>query len=154
MSAIFIEALNVEEVIAHLLVTEGFTTVEEVAFVPLDEIASIEGFDEDVASELRNRAREWLETQENKFAVEAAELGMTADLLEFEGLTEHKELLIALGRGGVKTLDDLADLATDEFMDIVPHEQSGMREHEVEALIMRAREHWYEGDATAVINAQ
>ncbi len=144
VSAIFIDALNVEEVIAHLLVTEGFTTVEEVAFVPIDEIASIEGFDEDVANELRNRARDWLETQENKFATDASELGMTSDLLEFEGLSENKDLLIMLGQNGVKTLDDLADLATDEFIEMISAEKSGMNASEVEALIMRARKHWYD----------
>jgi N utilization substance protein A len=146
VSAMFIEALNVEEVIAHLLVTEGFTSVEEVAFVPLDEIANIEGFDEDVANELRNRAREWLESQENKFSNEVKELGMTEDLLEFEGLANNKELLLELGRAGIKTLDDLADLATDEFVEIIPFQKSNMKASEIEALIMRAREHWFDAE--------
>lgn len=147
-SEIFIQALNVEEVIAHLLVTEGFTTVEEVAYVPLEEISEIEGFDEDVANELSNRAKEWLETQENKFANESQELGMKDDLLQFEDIAENKELLLILGQNDIKTLDDLADLATDEFIEIAPYEKSGLKEKQVEALIMKARQHWFdeEGD--------
>jgi N utilization substance protein A len=146
ISNMFIEALNVEEVIAHLLVTEGFTTVEEVAFVPLDEIANIEGFDEDVANELRGRARDWLEQQETKFSTKAAELKISTDLLEFEDLADRKDLIIALGESGIKTLDDLADLATDEFIEMIPQEKSGLKEKEVEALIMKARAHWFDDE--------
>jgi N utilization substance protein A len=149
VSNMFIEALNVEEVIAHLLVTEGFTTVEEVAFVPLDEIASIEGFDEDVANELRGRAREWLEQQANKFADAVKEHAISEDLLNMEELAEKKDLILLLAENGVKSRDDLADLATDEFIEMIPAEISGMKAKEVEALIMKAREHWFDGEGEA-----
>jgi transcription termination/antitermination protein NusA len=146
LSNLFIEALNVEDVIAHLLATEGFTSVEEVAYVPQEEIASIEGFDEDVANELRNRAQEWLETREAAFNDKVKTLGMADDLLEFEDLREKKDLLLALGEAGIKTLDDLADLATDEFIEMVPQAVSGLNFKAVEALIMKAREHWFAGE--------
>jgi N utilization substance protein A len=146
LSNLFIEALNVEDVIAHLLATEGFTSVEEVAYVPLEEIASIEGFDEDVAQELRNRANEWLEAREAAFNDKVKALGIADDLLEFEELREKKDLLLALGENGIKTLDDLADLATDEFVEMIPQAISGLNFKAVEALIMKAREHWFAGE--------
>ncbi len=161
LSDMFIEALNVEEVIAHLMVTEGFTSIEEVAFVPVEEIAAIEGFDEDVAEELRNRAREWLEGQDKAFREKVKELGIQDDLITLEGLDGQKDLVIALAEQGVKSRDDLADLATDEFVEMIPQDVSGMKPREVEALIMKAREHWFadevsdeaEGDAGAEADA-
>ena len=147
LSSLFVEALNVEEVIAHLLATEGFTSVEEVAYVPLEEIASIEGFDEDVAKELRNRANEWLEGKENAFNEKVEAFGISEDLLDFEDLREKKELVLLMGEKGIKTLDDLADLATDEFVELIPQSASGMNHKAVEAFIMKAREHWFEGEA-------
>jgi transcription termination/antitermination protein NusA len=147
LSNLFVEALNVEEVIANLLATEGFTSVEEVAYVPLEEIASIEGFDEDVANELRNRANEWLENRETAFNEKVAALGITEDLLDFEDLREKRELILLMGEKGIKTLDDLADLATDEFVEMIPQSASGMNHKAVEAFIMKAREHWFEGEA-------
>ncbi len=143
LSNTFIEALNVEEVIAHLLVTEGFTSIEEVGFVPAEEIAAIEGFDEDVAEELRNRARDWLESQDKVFRDKCKEYGVAEDLIAFEGLQGKNDLILLLGEKGIKTLDDLADLATDEFVELIPQEQSEMKDSHVEALIMKAREHWF-----------
>ena len=86
-SAMFIEALDVDDVIAHLLVTEGFTSVEEVAFVPIEELASIEGFDEDVASELQQRARVFLEEQNERFEARRKELGVADEVAAIEGVT-------------------------------------------------------------------
>jgi transcription termination/antitermination protein NusA len=139
LSALFVEALNVEEVIAHLLVTEGFTSVEEVAFVPTEDLASIEGFDENVAAELQSRANDWIEQQRVDSQNKLREMGVKDDLIGFEGLAaEH---LVKLAEGGVKSLDDFADLARDEFKELVPG--SGMGNEEIDDLIMRAREHWF-----------
>src|SRR5499433_561311 len=109
-SQMFIDALDVDDVIAHLLVTEGFTTIEEVAFVPVEELASIEGFDEDVARELRERARVFLQEQNVKLSARRRELGVDDALATIEGLTPA--MLVTLGENGIKTLDDLADLSS------------------------------------------
>ncbi|HEC14272.1 MAG TPA: transcription termination/antitermination protein NusA, partial [Rhodospirillales bacterium] len=116
-SKMLIEALDVDDVIAHLLVTEGFSSVEEVAFIPVEDLSEIEGFDEDVASELRERARAFLETRDEELTRKRKELDVADDLAEVEGVTPA--LLVVLGENGVKTRDDLADLAGDELMEIV-----------------------------------
>ncbi len=145
LSNMFIEALDVEEVIAHLLVTEGFTSVEEVGYVPVEDLASIEGFDEDVAEELRNRAREWVEKRADADIAEMKEEGVEEELISLEGL-DH-ELLKKLVAKGVKTRDDLGDLAGDEFSELVP--DSGLDEEGINALIMKARAHWFDEDQSA-----
>lgn len=135
----FINALDVEDVIAHLLVTEGFTNVEEVAFVPIDELASIEGFDEEIAGELQNRARTYLEAESERQTDKARELGVQDDLVAIDGLTSP--MLVTLGERGVKTLEDFADLASDEVTD--PAEgllrEYGFSEEAANDIIMRAR---------------
>jgi len=112
-SAKFMEALDVDEVIAQLLASEGFSSVEEVAFVETDEISSIEGFDEETASEIQARAREHLEKLEAELDAKRKELGVADDLLELEGL--NTAMLVALGENDVKSLEDLADCATDDL---------------------------------------
>ncbi|MEI7669945.1 MAG: transcription termination factor NusA, partial [Pseudomonadota bacterium] len=139
VSAIFIEAFNVEEVIAHLLVTEGFTSVEEVAYVPLEDIAAIEGFDEELASELRKRAREWLASQKQALEDNLRNLGMDEKLI---ALGFSDEILAELGKNKVLTLDDFADLSSDEFIEIVPN--SNLSDEEINSMIMKARAHWFE----------
>ena len=139
LSNMFITALDVEEVIAHLLVTEGFTSIEEVAFVPIEELATIEGFDEEVAQELRNRANDWIEGQDKEFRTKMKDLGITDDLTTLEGL--ENKMVIALGEKGVRTRDDLADLSIDEFKEMLP--DSGMKDSEINELIMAARAHWF-----------
>ncbi len=141
-SQLFIEALDVDDVIAHLLVTEGFTRVHEVAYVELEELAEIEGFDEDVAEELRLRAQAWLEEQERQQDEHRRELGVDDDLAAIEGLSS--EMLVALGEAGVKTLDDLADLASDELIEILGPESMTM--DEANTVIMAARAHWFEDE--------
>jgi len=111
-TALFQEALDVDEVIAQLLVTEGFAAVEDVAFVDADEIATIEGFDEDTAQELQTRAREWLEKEAAELDAKRREAGVEDAVLEVPGVT--LPMAVALGEAGVKTVEDLADLATDE----------------------------------------
>src|SRR5438477_6758018 len=108
-SQLFIDALGVDDVIAHLLVTEGFGSLEEVAFVPVDELAGIEGFDTDIASELQERARQALERRDSEYEERYKSLGVSDELVALEGLTPG--MLVTLGEGGIKTLDDFADLA-------------------------------------------
>ncbi|MDD9906608.1 MAG: transcription termination factor NusA [Rhodospirillaceae bacterium] len=135
----FIEALDVDDVIAHLLVTEGFSSVEEVAYVPIEDVSSIEGFDDDLAAELQNRARNFLEAESDRLTKERRDLGVTDELAELPGLTGP--MLVKLGQGEVKTLEDFADLASDELTD--PEEgilaSFDMRESEANDMIMKAR---------------
>ncbi|ESQ90521.1 transcription elongation factor NusA [Asticcacaulis sp. AC460] len=112
-TALFQEALDVDEVIAQLLVTEGFTSVEDLAYVDENEIATIEGFDEDTAQELQARARDFLERETAEQDAKRKELGVEDSVLDVQGLT--LPMAVALGEAGVKTLEDLADLATDEL---------------------------------------
>jgi transcription termination/antitermination protein NusA len=111
---LLMDALDVDEVIAQLLVTEGFTSIEEVAFVELSEIAHIEGFDEATAEQIQTRAREYLEQQEADRDAKRRELGVADDVAEIPGMTTS--MMVALGENGVKTVEDFADCATDELV--------------------------------------
>ena len=113
-SQMFMDALDVDEVIAQLLVTEGFASIEEVAYVELSEIAHIEGFDEGTAEEIQNRAREYLERLEAERDARRRELGVADELAGVEGMTSA--MMVALGENGVKTLEDFADCATDDLV--------------------------------------
>jgi len=141
-SKMFIDALDVDDVIAHLLVTEGFSSVEEVAFVPLDDLTGIEGFDDGIADELQNRARVFLTEQDERYDVKRKELGVTDELAAIDGLSPA--MLVKLGDKGVKTLDDLGDLASDELIDIVGKDQ--LSADQANEVIMAARAHWFEGE--------
>jgi N utilization substance protein A len=144
-SALFIEALDVDDVIAHLLVAEGFTSVEEIAYTEIEELAQIEGFDEDVAAELRDRALSYLEQRDAALHEQRVALGVTDEVAAVEGLTPT--MLVALGEKDVKTLDDLGDLATDELVEIVGAE--AMSSEDAERIIMAARAHWFADEETA-----
>jgi N utilization substance protein A len=111
----FMTALDVDDVLAHLLVTEGFSSVEEVAFVPLEDLMVIEGFEDEIAQELQARARDFLEAETSRLAEERRALGIEDALANVDGLNDA--MLIALGERGVKTLEDFADLAGDELTD-------------------------------------
>ncbi len=113
-SAIFAEALDVDEVIAQLLASEGFASIEEVAYVQLDEIAEIEGFDEDTAQEIQNRALDYIDRQNAEFDDKRIELGVEDALGEIEGVTP--KMMVALGEDGIKSVEDLAGCATDDLM--------------------------------------
>ncbi len=141
-SQVYIDALNVEEVIAHLLVTEGFSTVEEVAYVPLEELAAIEGFSEHVAEELRDRARVCLAERDQELNKQRQKLGVSDELTEIPGLSP--QILVALGDKGIKTLDDLGDLSSDELLEMVP--EFALNDEEAGAIIMAARAHWFTDD--------
>jgi N utilization substance protein A len=143
-SQMFIDALDVDDVIAHLLVTEGFSSVEEVAFVPVEDLANIEGFEESIAEELRNRAQAFLADQEEKLTARRKELGVEDALMEIEALSPAD--LVKLGEKGVKTLDDLADLASDELIEIVERKLSA---DDANAVIMAARAHWFADEPAA-----
>jgi N utilization substance protein A len=141
-SKMFIDALDVDDVIAHLLVTEGFSSVEEVAFVPLEDLTDIEGFDEAIAGELQQRARVFLEEQDERNTVRRKELGVGDELAAIEGLTAG--MLVTLGEKGVKTLDDLGDLAGDELIEMLGKDK--LTADEANAVIMAARAHWFDGE--------
>jgi N utilization substance protein A len=145
-SQMFMDALDVDDVIAHLLVTEGFTSVEEVAYVPLEDLSAIEGFDEDVGQELKTRAASWLEAEEQRLVDRRKEIGVTDDVAAIDGLTPA--MLVALGEKGVKTLDDLADLAADELTDDKDGILKGfdLSLEDANAIIMAARAHWFDGE--------
>jgi len=145
-SQLFIEALDIDDVIAHLLVTEGFTSVEEIAFVPLQDLAGIEGFDEDVAGELQERAKVFIEHKNQELEARRLELGVTEELAAVAGMTPA--MLVALGDKGIKTLDDLADLASDELIEIV-QAVAKLTQEEANAIIMAARAHWFADDEAA-----
>ena len=149
-SQMFIDALDVDEVIAHLLVAEGFISLEQVAFVPLEELAEIEGFDEDVADELRARGRAYLEEQDRKHDKERRDLGVSDEVAALEGLSST--LLVKLGASQIKTLDDLGDLASDELIeiagDLLPNHE------EADRIIMAARAHWFDEESEAADGAE
>lgn len=135
----FIEALDVDEMIAHLLIAEGFTTVDEIALVPLNELAEIEGFDEDVAAELQKRAKDFIAKRNEEFAEKSKMLGIDEQLKTVDGLDQ--DMILTLAGKGVKTLDDLADLAADELMEMLG--ENVLSEVEANKVIMKAREHWF-----------
>lgn len=135
----FIEALDVDEMIAHLLIAEGFSTVDEVAMVNASELADIEGFDEDVASELQNRAKDFISKRDIAFAEKSKSLGIDENLKTVAGLDQ--DMLLTLADKGVKNIDDLADLATDELIEFLG--ENSLTVQEANKIIMSAREHWF-----------
>lgn len=133
---LFMEKLDVDQEIADILIEEGFTSLEEVAYVPLQEMLEIEAFDEETVNELRARAKDVLLTME--IAREDSVESVSQDLRDLEGVTP--DLIAKLAEGGVHTRDELADLAIDELTEL-----TGQSEEEAKALIMKAREHWFAG---------
>ena len=150
-SEAFINALDVDDMIAQLLIAEGFTSVREISETPIEEMMEIEGFDEEIGQALIDRASAWIEEQQKLLESKRAELGIQDDLMEFEGLTP--EIIIKLGENEVKSRDDLADLATDELVEILG--EDAIKPRDAENLIMKAREHWFaEEDAAAAAAAE
>jgi len=141
-SQMFIDALDVDDVLAHLLVAEGFSSLDQVAFVPVNELAQIEGFDDDVAEELRARARAHLEEVNRKNEERRRELGVSDELMAVQGLASA--VLVTLGESGIKTLDDLGDLASDELIEILGEQAPTAAE--ADAIIMAARAHWFDDE--------
>ena len=149
-SQLFMDALDVDDVIAHLLVAEGFTDVEEVAFVPPEELTEIEGFTEDIAEELQERAQQFLADQEQQATERSRELGVSQDILGIELLTAV--MAVKLGENGVKTLDDLADLASDELTEIVGAD--ALTAEDANQVIMAARAHWFDDEEAPETDAE
>ena len=153
---LFVSALDVDETLAQLLASEGFATVEEVAYVDAHEVASIEGLDEQTAEELQNRAREFLDRQTAELDARRVELGVLDELKEIEGLSPA--MLVALGEAGLKSIEDLAGCDTDELIGWTERKAGGAVKHkgafsdlevsaeEANDLIMKARIHagWIE----------
>ena len=133
----FMEKLDVDEDVAEVLVQEGFTSVEEVAYVPLDEILAIGGFDEEIANELRNRAKDALLTQAIASEEDLSSANIADDLLNMEGMDDA--LALQLAKKNILSMEDLAEQAVDELMDI-----EGMDEERAGELIMTARAPWFE----------
>ena len=161
-SEMFQNELDVDETLSQLLVAEGFGELEEVAYVTVEELAGIEGFDEDLAAELQSRAQEALDRREAAAREERQALGVDDALADMPHLTEA--MLVTLGKAGIKTLDDLADLATDELIAKKRVDQRrrksettedkggilsayGLNEEQGNEIIMAARAHWFEEEA-------
>jgi len=146
---VFVEALNLDEVVGQLLASEGFGSIEELALVDQKEIASIEGFDEDTARELQERAQEYIAAQEAELDTKRKELGVEDAMKDVPGVTI--KIMVALGENGVKTVEDLAGCATDDLVgwterkDGETKHEPGFLEgfdvsrEEAEAIIMQAR---------------
>ncbi len=132
---LFVEKLDVDEEVANILIQEGFGSLEEVAYVPINEMTDIEGFDENLVNELRTRARDALLVQEirNEEQIE----GVEADLLNLEGM--DRQLAAQLAQANIRTRDDLGDLAVDDLVELI-----GMEAERASVLIMKAREHWFQ----------
>ncbi len=141
-SQMFIEALDVDDVIAHLLVAEGFGSLEQVAFVPVAELAGIEGFDDEVAEELRARARNFLAELDRQNEERRQALGVTDELAKLPGLTP--QIVVKLGESEIKTLDDLGDLASDELVEMLGDLAPSIADPD--AVIMAARAHWFDDE--------
>ena len=142
ISQLFIDTLNVDEVIAQVLVTEGFSSLEAVAYVPISDLIEIEGFDEKIAEELRERALASLKEKEESLKNDIEKMGISNELSEFEGL--NPSILVKLGNANIKTIDNLADLASDELKEIL--EDISISSKEADEIIMRARSSWFEED--------
>ena len=142
ISQLFIDKLNVDEVIAQVLVTEGFSSLEAVAYVPISDLIEIEGFDEKIAEELRERALASLKEKEESLKNDIEKMGISNELSEFEGL--NPSILVKLGNANIKTIDNLADLASDELKEIL--EDISITSKEAHEIIMRARSSWFDED--------
>jgi N utilization substance protein A len=133
----FMQKLDVDEDVSEVLVQEGFTSLEEIAYVPLDEIIAIEGFDEEIANELRNRAKDALLTQAIASEEDLSSANIADDLLNMEGMDDA--LALQLAKKGILNMEDLAEQSVDELIDI-----EGMDEERAGKLIMTARAPWFE----------
>jgi N utilization substance protein A len=146
---LFMSAMNVDEVVGQLLASEGFRTVEEVAYVDLPELAGIQGFDEDTASEIQNRALGYLAEREAEFDARRQELGVLDEVRQIDGITTA--MMVALGENDVKSIEDLAGCATDDLIGYTERKQGETTRHagfldsfnlsrdDAEAMIMAAR---------------
>jgi transcription termination/antitermination protein NusA len=143
----FVKTLDVDEVVAQLLVTEGFTSIEDVAYVPLEELGEIQGFEGGIAEELQSRARGFIDARNAELETKRKELGVEDTVAAVEGLTPAH--LVTLGENGVKTLDDLGDLAGDELKEILDKGGHQLDLDSCNAMILAARKHWFPDEQDA-----
>lgn len=141
----FMDALDVDEVIAQLLAAEGFTSVIELTFTPLEDLMNIEGFDEGIAQEIQSRAIRYLEKTTVESLEKAKELGISEEIIDIEGMTSG--ILLKISEAGVKTLDDLGDLSGDELLEMVG--DPTLTIEQANGIIMSARAHWFEDEPIA-----
>lgn len=144
-SNVFMESLDIDDVIAHLLVAEGFSQVEDIAYTALNDLTRIEGFDDDIAEELQTRALAFVNAENERLQNRLSELGMADDINEIADFS--LAMLVKLGDAGVKTADDLGDLAGDELLEILADE--GLVEEDANAIIMAARASWFDDEDEA-----
>ena len=151
---LFVGQLDVDETLALLLVAEGFRNMEEVAYVAPEEFAGIEGFDTDLVAELQSRARDSLDRLAAKSEKARVKLGVSDEVAAIEGLTSA--MLVLLGDAGVKTLDDLGDLAADELTSREDGilRTAGLSEDKANEIIMAARAHWFEDEETEEVTEE
>ncbi|WGF86536.1 transcription termination factor NusA [Marinivivus vitaminiproducens] len=149
LTSMFIDALNVEEVIAQLLVTEGYTSIDDLAYGEIEDLAGIQGFDEDIAQALMERAQSFVQERDENLRTRLYELEATDDLVAFELLSLPS--IVQLAEKGVKSLDDLGDLATDELIELLPDLE--LDQDQAGEIIMAARAHWFEDEPGEVAEA-
>ena len=142
----FMECLDIDDVIAHLLIAEGFVGIEDIAETPIEELMSIQGFDEDVAGELSSRAIEFIERENKRINDELDKLKVSDDLRGFDMLSQT--LILVLAESGIRTLDDLADLDNEELIEHLGDSKS-LSIDEAGAVIMAARAHWFADEPEA-----
>lgn len=147
---LFVEALDVDDVIAGLLVTEGYHTIEDLAYAEVSDLYGIDGFDETVAEELMTRANDYLIGREQEFDERRKELGVSDDLVALEAFP--LKVLVELGEKGIKTLDDLADLSGDELVELLGSDV--VSEEDANEIIMAARAHWFDEDSSSETSAE
>ena len=140
LSQIFISSLDVDEVIAHLLVTEGFSNVEDVSLVTQEELASIEGFDENLSKELKSRAESFLKKSEEENILKIKSLGVEDYLIKETPFSSVQ--LIELAQKEIKTRDNLADLSSDELVDLMGSKVLDSKK--ADEIIMNSRKHWFD----------
>ena len=139
-SKIFIEALDIDDVIAHLMVSEGFVSISDIAEAPLEELMSIEGFDEDISSELSERAKNFVKIDNKRIDNALKELKVKDDLYNFSEL--NKSNILTLAENNIKTLDELAELDSEELFGILG-DKVFINEDDAGSVIMKARQHWF-----------
>jgi N utilization substance protein A len=142
-SKIFIDALDIDDVIAHLMVSEGFVTISDIAEASLDELMSIEGFDEDISTELSQRAQNFVKMENERIDKALKKLKIKDDLYSFSELS--KSSILTLAENNIKTLDELAELDSEELFSLLGNKVF-INEDDAGLVIMKARQHWFSED--------
>ena len=142
-SKIFIDALDIDDVIAHLMVSEGFVTISDIAEASLDELMSIEGFDKDISTELSQRAQNFVKMENERIDKALKKLKIKDDLYSFSELS--KSSILTLAENNIKTLDELAELDSEELFSLLGNKVF-INEDDAGSVIMKARQHWFTED--------